>query len=103
MEAQLELTKQKVDYSISHAQERALERYGLNLTQKDIFNIVSLIQSGENDKVVFMKRQSNYRTIWKINYRDQDLYAVYNNRHKVIATFLTEYMFNNPKNTLKEG
>lgn len=100
MEPQTEQTD-KVKYSILHAQERVWERYNLFLTREDLFNIVSLIHAGESDTVKFIRRQSNYRTIWKINYEDHDLFVVYNSRHKVIATFLTKFMVDNPKRRVK--
>ena len=86
----------KISYSVAHAVTRAYQRYNLLLSRDDIFKIVDLIQSGECDRVKFMRRQSNYRTIWKIRYKKQDLYVVYNNRYKVIATFLTKQMYENP-------
>ena len=96
MEVTTDLTHDKFLYSVDHARDRALERYGLKLKRKDIENIVFLIQSGESATVKFMRRQSNYRTVWKVFYGGRKLYVVYNNRHKVVATFLTENMYNNP-------
>lgn len=81
----------KIQYSIKHAQERALERFGLGLSEHDIFSMVSMIMEDHPD-VEFIKRQSNYRTVWKIRYENCNLFAVYNSRQKVIATFLTKSM-----------
>lgn len=88
--------KDKIDYSMDHAMDRARERYGLKLKRKDMENIVFLIQNGESATVKFMRRQSNYRTIWRVFYGGKELYVIYNNRYKVVATFLTENMYNNP-------
>ena len=48
--------EQKVNYSVAHAQERALERYGLEFTAEDIFAIVNQIHSGTNENTVFLRR-----------------------------------------------
>ncbi len=97
MGSQRQLTKQRrVDYSVGHARKRALERYSLNLTQEDIFNIVDLIRAGRSGTVVFMRRQSKRRTVWKVKYKGTWLYLIYNKKEGVIATFLTEQMYNNP-------
>lgn len=81
----------KLRYSIRHAQERALERFGLGIGEYDVFTMVRMIMEQHPD-VEFIERQSSNRTIWKIRWEDTNLFTIYNRKHKVLATFLTKGM-----------
>jgi hypothetical protein len=81
----------KIKYSLKHAKERALERFGLDLSEYEMFTMVDMIMTNHPD-VKLIGRQSNYRTVWKIRWEGCNLFAVYNSKQKVIATFLTKSM-----------
>jgi hypothetical protein len=68
-----------------HCKRRALERFGLRLNRKDLINMVTLIKRGEGK---FLKRRSNRVTLWKINYKDNDMIAVYDKLRNNIITVM---------------
>ena len=69
-----------------HAKRRCWSRYGLELTSRQIKEIVRQVQ--EQDDAVFITRHSNTRTIWRVNYSGKRLIVVYDNKRQNIATFL---------------
>lgn len=74
----------------SHARRRALERYNLNLSDHDIKIMSRMITGNHSDKVEFIERSSNDRTIWRITFAGKTMKAVYSKRHKSIVTILHE-------------
>jgi hypothetical protein len=70
-----------------HAKRRAYQRYGLSFNRKDYFNIINLIKTGKSKQIC---KQSNTRSIKKVNYNNIDLYLVYDKLRGEIATFLDE-------------
>lgn len=77
---------------MSHFQERALERYGLELSDKDVHGIIDIIRNGTNinnfDKSVFICRESNNISHWKILWAGVWIHVVYSKSRKTIVTAL---------------
>ena len=84
--------KERIDYSLSHAKQRAFERYGLKLEKWHLEEIVKLIRTANPAHVQFISKQSGYRSLWKINAFQKEMIVVYNKRYKIITTFLTADM-----------
>jgi hypothetical protein len=68
---------------VTHFQQRVLERFGLKLTKHDIRFIVKTIQQQEGD---FVKRLTNRKTKWKIEYQGVKFVVVYNNKRHIPIT-----------------
>lgn len=71
-----------------HAHRRASDRFGMNLSQRGMDEIVKLIQGGQSDTVVSLWRTSNTRTTWAVFYEGQWLPVCYNKVSKQIVTVL---------------
>src|SRR5271157_4198318 len=69
----------------AHAKKRAEERYGLNLNKEARHEIVSLIQTNQAE---FVGKQSNNRSLWRVNYQDQSLNVVYDKARSTMCTVL---------------
>lgn len=69
----------------AHAKRRAEERYGLNLNKEARHEIVQMIQS---NKAEFVGKQSNNRTLWRVQYQDQSLNVVYDKARSTMCTVL---------------
>ena len=70
---------------MAHAKARAKERYGIDLTDQDIKNIVKMIRVG---KTKCVHKTSNKRSIHLVFYRAKEMYAVYDKSWGDIVTFL---------------
>lgn len=68
-----------------HARRRARERYGLNLSNKDITQIVRSIRSGGS---ISTTKQTNTRTLHVIIYDGQEMRVIYDNKRHNVCTFL---------------
>jgi hypothetical protein len=66
-----------------HARKRAKERYGIDLTRRDMRAIIRKIDNG---KAEFIGRQSLRVTVWKAKYKEEDLTFAYDNKRKTIVT-----------------
>jgi hypothetical protein len=75
-------TPQKLN---AHAKRRAEERYGLNLNKEARHEIVSMIQSNQAE---FIGKQSNNRSLWRVQYHDQSLNVVYDKARSTMCTVL---------------
>jgi hypothetical protein len=69
----------------AHAKKRAEERYGLNLNKEARHEIVSMIQQNQAE---FVGKQSNTRSLWRVNYQDQSLNVVYDKARNTMCTVL---------------
>jgi hypothetical protein len=69
----------------AHAKKRAEERYGLNLNKEARHEIVSMIQTNQAE---FVGKQSNTRSLWRVNYQDQSLNVVYDKARSTMCTVL---------------
>ncbi len=70
---------------MSHAQERARERYGLNIYTADIRDIQDQIRDGRAVKVGLKGRITS---IYQVVVQGIDAVVVYNRRTKLVITFL---------------
>lgn len=73
----------------SHAQERAMERFGIYLTIEDITKLVERIHEGDAEYIGRGKRKTS---IWCIEYDGQKLYPLVDFDDRFILTFLTKTM-----------
>ena len=70
-----------------HAKKRARQRAGVDLNHDDRRNIVKMIQSGEAD---FVAKQSNTRSLFKVDYEDTSLNVVYDKARHALRTVLPQ-------------
>jgi len=68
-----------------HCKRRALERFGLALNHKDLAIMARMIQDHKGD---FIKRRSCRITLWKLNYKDMEMTAVYDKNRKSVVTVM---------------
>lgn len=68
-----------------HACRRASLRFGIEITQNDISEIVRMIDQGDGRH---LHKQSNRVSHWLIKYREIEFIAVYDKHRKMIVTFL---------------
>ena len=71
----------------AHAKKRAEERYGLNLNKEARHEIVQMIQTNQAE---FVGKQSNNRTLWRVNYQEQSLNVVYDKARSTMCTVLPQ-------------
>jgi len=69
-----------------HARQRAIQRYGVNISNKKRREIISIIHSGGVGK--FVKRHSVRVTEWEIPLDGEIFRVLYDKIRKEIATFL---------------
>jgi hypothetical protein len=70
-----------------HAKKRAEERYGINLNKHARREIVQMIQTN-SEQAQFVAKESNNRTLWRINYQNENLNVVYDKLRETLATVL---------------
>lgn len=75
-----------------HAKKRALERYGLDLSNNDLFEIIKNIKSGYAEHI---QKQTNRLKLYKTLVKQTDVYVVYDKSRKTVVTFLTKEMAEN--------
>lgn len=68
-----------------HAKARAIQRYAVLLTSKDLLNIRDLIQSG---KAQFLEHMTLDRGLFQVEYKERVMKVIYSKRHKTIVTVL---------------
>ncbi len=68
-----------------HAKQRAKERYGINLNKQARHEIVQMIQTNQAE---FVGKESNSRTLWRVQYQDQSLNVVYDKARSTMCTVL---------------
>lgn len=73
-----------------HAKMRANQRYGLDLNKRALQDMCNQIQTGTDAK--FVARQSYRVTIWQIQYKGQQLWAVYDRIRHTVITFLPQQL-----------
>jgi len=69
----------------AHAKRRAEERYGLVINKDARHEIVGMIQSNQAS---FVGKQSNTRSLWRVQYHDQSLNVVYDKARNTMCTVL---------------
>ena len=75
------IRERKIDHSI----ERAKERYGLCLEERDIAKIARKIR--QNDSIC-LEQKSRTRSLHLVEYQGENMVVVYDKRRKTIATIL---------------
>lgn len=75
----------KKSWERMHARQRAKERFGVNLKNKDLATLVTMIQKGNAE---FLRRQSKRVTIWRVRYAEKTMVVVYDTLRHMIVTFL---------------
>ena len=70
-----------------HFKKRMLSRFGLEITDDDIDDIVTMIQSGKSD---IIEKQSRTKTLHQIKYKDMTINIVYDRERKLPVTALFE-------------
>jgi hypothetical protein len=78
-------TKKTPQVLNAHAKQRAEERYGLNLNKDARHEIVQMIQTNQAE---FVGKESNSRTLWRVNYQEQSLNVVYDKARSTLCTVL---------------
>ena len=71
----------------AHAKQRAEERYNLNLNKQARHEIVQMIQTNQAE---FVGKESNTRTLWRVQYQDQSLNVVYDKARSTMCTVLPQ-------------
>lgn len=79
------MSRKTARHSRAHARKRALERYGLDLTARDLDALALAIRRGQSQLI---RRESLTRTHHLIVCRGRVMHAVYDKTTKAIATFL---------------
>ncbi len=69
----------------AHAKKRAEERYGLNLNKEARHEIVQMIQTNQAE---FVGKQSNNRSLWRVQYQEHSLNVVYDKARSTMCTVL---------------
>ena len=68
-----------------HTKKRALERLGLSWNCIDRLKIHQKIREGDG---VFLGKETNRVSVWKLNYQEKDFVALYDlNRSQIITVF----------------
>ncbi len=75
----------KAKCQIKHCKRRALERYGVMLSRRQIADLVSQIQTG---KAKFIERQSHRVSKFLVHLGERDISCIYDNKRKTLVTFL---------------
>lgn len=68
-----------------HARRRCAERYGLNLTRKDVKNICDQIKSG---RATHIQTQSHRVSLFDVGFKGDIIRVAYDSLRKSIATCL---------------
>src|SRR5689334_7388305 len=70
---------------IKHATQRALERYGIELTQHKRETMIKMIQTGN---ATLVRKQSHRVSIFSLIFEEKEVVIVYDKERKSIASFL---------------
>lgn len=79
------MKKTKKNGQIKHATQRALERYGIELTQHKRETMIKMIQTG---KAKIVRKQSHRVSIFSLIFEEKEVIVVYDKERKNIASFL---------------
>lgn len=71
---------------MTHAKQRARERYGMSLRGRDLRAIAQLIRDGKSTPV---RRSSLSRSVHRVTYQGCNLLVVYSKTSKAVVTVLT--------------
>lgn len=79
------MAKNKTEAQNKHAKQRALERYGIDLTRHKRQEIINKIQNGI---AVLVRKQSHRVSIFSVKFEGQEVIVVYDRQRKTLASFL---------------
>lgn len=85
MKRRKNLTKKQA--SRVHFKKRARQRYGIKLDSDDVQAIGDMIRRGESQ---FISKQSNTRTVHKVEFNGSEMIVVYDRLRKTPITALKE-------------
>jgi hypothetical protein len=71
-----------------HSLRRAEERYGADLSKRDIAEIVKIIMSPNRNNKVFLHQQDDGCSHWLVRYRDKRYRVVFDEHTRTTRTFL---------------
>lgn len=80
------MSKGKTKALKRHTQQRAHERFGVNVNCKELGE---MIRSG---RATFVRKQSNRVSLWDVDYRGEPLRVVYDKQRHLPITILTREM-----------
>lgn len=82
------LKNEKALYDMRHAIQRAKERYGLRLSEREYWTLVDQCIAGSAGPAKFLARSTNTSTTWRVWHGTMPMIAVYIRTTKTIRTFL---------------
>lgn len=85
--------KGKIIAQQKHAYRRASQRYDLELKEHEYNEINGQIRKQRDAKCLY--RQSNRVTVWKVKFKDKELFVVYDKKRNQVVTFLKKEMVEN--------
>lgn len=74
---------------VYHSILRAFQRYNVSIDEFEYFRLVEQIVNLEAE---FVKEIGNGKSIWKVRHNGNVMYAVYQEAHMSICTFLSREM-----------
>jgi hypothetical protein len=74
---------------VCHSILRAWQRYEIEIDEHDYFNLVNQIMTLEAE---FVKEIGHGKSLWKVRHKDRIMYAIYQEVHHSICTFLSREM-----------
>lgn len=74
---------------VTHSIKRAFQRYEVTIDEYQYWKLVEQIV---NKKAVFIQDLGSGKSIWKVRHNEQIMYAVYQECHMSICTFLSREM-----------
>lgn len=86
-----------------HVIKRFRERFNFKATKEDIDHIVHMIKTNMCNGAEPVYKQSNMRTVWKINYKDLDFLAVYNRSKHRLSTVMPLDWISHIKYTIQDN
>ena len=82
------MRKNKASSIKAHAKRRFAQRFDIELTAQDCKSIINIIASSGGTTLV--DKQSNTRSLHKVNYGGQNIIVVYDKLRKLLVTALYE-------------
>lgn len=89
-----------------HVIKRFKERFNFDCSEEDLNHIIHMIKSNEQEGKEPIYKQSNSRTVWKINYKGLEFLTVYHHgKHRLCTVMPVEWLKTlkyTPKGTFDE-
>lgn len=74
-----------------HAQRRAKQRYGVELSTRQIKEMARLIRAS-SDEAELIAKQSLSRKLYRVRYEGNTYNVIYDKKRSTVVTFLTDVM-----------